>query len=628
MKLVSVIPLETKAYRETLTYFSAQELPVGGLVSVPLRKKIIYALISEVQDVSQGKIAIKKSKIGFKKVLKVLDKKPYSTAFISAAQETARFYATSIGAVLSAVTPIVMFKRIRETDEHTKVPDRTHADTYILQTDDAERMTRYKSIVRESFTRAESVAYIVPTIQDAENAILLLSKGISEYVIVLHSDRTSRDIQQSIHRIKSAKHPLLVITTPGFLALAPPNTGTLILERENSHSYKQLIKPFIDFRFFATTLARIAHLRLILGDILLSSESVHEYHEGHYLELVAPKWHTIRNAKQELVDMRNYKPNLRGVTTSVSEELAGLITEMRALSDHTFIFAGRTGLAPTTICGDCGTLVVCARCQTPLVLYKTTGHKRVYLCRRCGEKSEPTIRCKNCTSWRLVTLGIGSELIEEELTKLFPNLSILRLDRETAKNRREARIIAKKFYDTPGSVLVGTELALPHLTENLGGVAVASVDALFSIPDFRINERVMYLLSKLESLAERRFLVQTRYPEHSVINSVLEGNLTTFYQSELAVRKSLSYPPFSIPIKISVAVDGQTNSINLKKLSQQLAPYTLDIFPARIKKGHMRAGTSGIVKIPRDEWPNEKTLAILRSLPSSFEIVVDPESFL
>ena len=624
MNIVTVVPITRNTHADVLTYFSSLPISVGDLVSVPLRRKNIEGLVVHIQEAALEKAAIKTSKIGLRKVLRVHPHTLLSRAHIVAAQETAAYFAAPLGAVLSSVMPSLVRKYI--SLEAPPLSTSSIPETSILLADDEERLVQYRSLVREAFRRNESVMFVAASIQDVETAAHVLSKGIEAYTAVLHSEKSAHASKAAVERVRTETHPLLVITTPSFISMYPARLSTILLERENAPAYKQMARPFIDYRFFIKAFAKAARLRLVIGDTLLSSETVYKHEQGLYEELIVPKWRMGAKTKTQLVDMHRYKPDLRGKLRVISDELGSAIAETRAASDHLFIFAGRKGLAPSTICGDCGSMLICNRCTHPLVLHKTQDNKRFYLCHSCGDRKEADMRCKTCTSWRLFAFGIGTEIIEEALTTPSKGLTVFRLDGDSVKDRKHALQIVERFYSSPGSVLVGTELALPYLEKPLGAVAVASIDELFSIPDFRIHERVMYLLLKLRQLAERQFLIQTRTPDHEVIQSALEGNLSGFYRHELDIRRALLYPPFSVLIKITLSGNPQKINAEMKSLADKL-PYELHVFPTFVRKGRGRSGLSGLLKIPRDKWPDENILSVLRSLPPSAEVQVEPESF-
>lgn len=626
MHLVTVTPFGRGARKESLTYFSGRELSSGDLVLVPLRAKTVPALVIDCRSVADEKTSVKASRIRFKKVLRILARHPFSPPQLTAAQETADFYAASLGAVIDAITPVGLLKKL--PDGQGVPVGGLKQEPLLVQADDEGRFTQYKSLVREEFRKDASVFVLVPTIQDAEAVWQALSKGISDFSVLLHSGKRAHDIERARRIIDDSKHPLVVVGTPGFLCLVPHNAGTLILERENSMSYKQRARPFLDFRYFARSFAAAAGMRLVSGDILLSCESINEYYEGRSFELIPLQWRISAPARRQVVDMRRHLPSERGASPASSDELWRVLSE-RASDERTFVFVGRKGLAPTSVCGDCGSVLLCDACQVPLVLHRGADSHRWYLCRRCGSRIEAEVRCRTCGSWKLYTVGIGTERVEEELLSRLPAETVFRLESGTVKDSRAARRLVDRFYATPKGVLVGTEFALPYLNAPVSSCIVASIDELFSVPDFRMYERLMYLLMRLDALATNRFLVQTRQPEHPIIAAFVGGVLSAFSRGELALRRKLLYPPFSVPVKVTAAGNVSSLPAYLERIASLLAPYPFTVFPVFGKRGVGRGKTmlSGILRVPREKWPDQKALDALRALPLSDEVDVDPESF-
>jgi primosomal protein N' len=186
----------------------------------------------------------------------------------------------------------------------------------------------------------------------------------------------------------------------------------------------------------------------------------------------------------------------------------------------------------------------------------------------------------------------------------------------------------EKFNARPGSVLIGTEMALSHLGGSMDHVAVASLDSLFALPDFRIQEKVMYLLVRLRAIASRTFLVQTRRPEEKAFEFGLKGNLSDFYRNTLADRKQFAYPPFSVLVKITL--EGKKDQIaeGMANIQKQVAPYEIDIFPAFTATVRGKSVIHGLIKVEAGRWPDAELVRKLRELPIGASVKVNPESLL
>jgi primosomal protein N' (replication factor Y) len=312
----------------------------------------------------------------------------------------------------------------------------------------------------------------------------------------------------------------------------------------------------------------------------------------------------------------------------LSPELEALIDKTKEENERLFIWTARKGLSPSTICGDCGQTVVCTECKTPVVLFGVPGGQNFFRCNRCGETRDAAERCTNCNSWKLTTLGIGVEGVEEEIKKRFPDVTIFRMDKESVKSEKKAVEMVRKFEETPGSILLGTELALFYMKNPLENVAVASIDALFSVPDFRINEKIFYILLSLRSLAQKVFVIQTRNAQSKVLDYAIKGNLMDFYREEVADRKKFSYPPYSVFIKLSLEGKASVAEAYAKTIAELFTPWEPGIYRgnAPTRKGNVVMNI--LMRIPTKEWPHEEILQKIRSLPPNIAVRVDPDSLL
>jgi primosomal protein N' (replication factor Y) len=225
-------------------------------------------------------------------------------------------------------------------------------------------------------------------------------------------------------------------------------------------------------------------------------------------------------------------------------------------------------------------------------------------------------------------LGIGTERIEEEVRAALPDSKIFRFDKLSAPTHKKATDLADKFYNSPGSIMIGTEYALLYLDKEIDSSAVASLDAFFSIPDFRINEKIFSIILKLRALARKHFLLQTRNPEAAVLSQGVKGNIIEFYREEIEARKMLGFPPFSTFIKISYAGKKEEVLEAMEKLKVDCAKWNVTVFPAFIATIKGEHVMHALIKLASKEWPNTELLELLRNLPAGYAVNVDPESIL
>jgi primosomal protein N' (replication factor Y) len=630
MKLVHVIPISRGVGKETLTYFTARKAEPGSIVSVPLRKRIVPALVLFTQEAENVKTAIRSSEYAVKKVAQVNSSYFFHPAFIEMIRDVAHYFAGTPGGVLHALVPNTILEELNKVKPPKKEAGAARYDPpeqFVIQADEEERLTHYKSLIREEFARGASVFFILPTIQDAERIANALSKGIEQYSFVLHGSLPKKELILRWRAAVRKPHPVLIIATGKFLGLPRYDIGSVIVEKEASRTYKTAVRPFVDIRVCAELLSRHMGARFLAGDTLLRTETIWRYEHGELLELSPLKFRFLSAASQAIVDMRTYRGSIGKPFVVIGDELKTLIEKNKKENEHLFLFTVRRGLAPITVCGDCGSVVLCAQCNAPVVLHKAE-RLNIFLCHKCGVGRDANERCKTCTSWKLISLGIGIELVEKSLKEMFPDVKCFKIDRDTVKTHKKGAAITETFFSSPGSVLLGTEAALSYLTRTIENAAVVSLDSLFAVPDFRMNEKIINLLLAIRSRCSHTFILQTRNVGRTVLDYALSGNLIGFYREEIKERKQFKHPPFVVLIKITREGRQETVVKDMDKLREHLQAFSPQIFPAFITRVKGAYRMNALVKVSRESWPNKELVERLRSLPAQFAVNVDPDSVL
>lgn len=622
MKLLKVFPVAKGINKESLSYFTGSDVSSGSVVKVPLRKKTTMAIVVSTEEILDVKTEIKRADYEIRKVEKIKSSTLFTVEFMAAVNKCAQYFAATAGSILNSVIPKAIIENAEKIKVEIKEPKNIRAhEKLVIQSDDEERYATYKSLIREEFARGYSVYFCLPTIQDIKKAYEKFAKGIEQYTFVLHGLLNKKEQIELWNKASAENHPILLISTSPFLGIARQDIGTIIVDKENARAYKSSARPFLDGRIFAETLAEKIKAKIIFGDLLLRTETVFRHNNAELFDVAPLKFRSLTTSDQKIIDMKKAEFNL------LSDELTDLIIKNQTNDENLFVFVARRGLSPSTVCGDCGTLVVCNNCGAPTVLHKATT-ENFFLCHRCGEHRIAMEKCRHCQGWKLVTFGIGIEAVEEELKNRFPKIKIFKIDSDSVSTHKKATETVEKFYSAPGSILLGTEMALLYLRDTIANSAVVSMDSFFSIPDFRINEKVMNILLKIRSITSRDFLLQTRNIDQVIFRYALGGNLADFYRDEIKERELLNYPPFSIPIKITLTGDKKTVLSGMENLQKLMSPYETDIFPAFIPNTRGKFSMHGLIKIKKDNWVDETLLNKLKSLPPAYIINIDPESLL
>ncbi len=630
MFIIEVIPISKSVKVDTLSYFTSKELTIGSIVTVPLRSKNISAIVISIRKAEDIKTEIKSASFSLKKLDKVKSKEFFVKEFMEMVNEMARYNATSIGSVISTLVPEYLLKNINKFKTQDKNIIKTKSNSakekFAVQGDDEERYGEWKSLIRQEFAKKKSILFINPTIEDAEHSFELLEKGIEGYAFLLHGSLDTKNIVETWNKIIQEDHPVVIITTGAFLSIYRSDIETIILEKESSRSYKIPKRPYLDIRNAVEILANKFNARLFFADNFLRIETLYRQSQAEIVPASPFKFRSLSTATDYLIDMK-IKKNPNEKFQILSREIQELILKSKNNSEQMIILATRRGISPTTICGDCQTIVNCNKCSSPVVLHKNNG-KNFFMCHKCGERRSAEEYCKICNSWNLVTIGIGIDMVIEEIKNKFPDLNVLKLDSDSVKSPKIARSIIQKFKSHPGNILIGTEMLLQYLHDKVDNSAIVSLDSLFALPDFRIQEKILYLLIRIRALTTKNYLVQTRKSEEKVFEYGLKGNMSDFYRYTIEDRKNFNYPPFTKLIKLTL--EGKKDEIvkEMEDAQSILDPYEVEIFPAFTHTIKGNFVLHGLLRINNNEWPKQDLIDKIKLLSPAITIKVDPDSLL
>lgn len=624
MQIIEVAPISKGIWSESLTYFTKDPIPTGSIVSVPIRSKSTPALVIKSTPAATLKSTLRQAEFKIKKAGHLIQANLLLPGFLEAAKATANYFGSPLPPVLDALIPKSLIDLGQANGQ--KPPENASGlkiEHGVLQGPDEERYSFYKSLIRESFARNHSVFLTLPTVAEIEAVAPILEKGIEVFTVVIHSQLAKKELSEKFKQIKTDNHPILIIGTPTFLALIRSDIKTIIMERENSSAYKDIKRPFIDYRIFARFLGEAIGAKVIIGDLALRSETIFKMEQGALAPLAPIKYRAFTELDQELIDATRSE-EAEG-WQALSPKFVSRITEALQFGDRVMIIAGRRGLAPITVCEDCGTIKSCPTCGATLILHEKNNKEAIFRCHRCGLVETAGANCRLCGGWRLKALGAGIGAIAKTLKQSLPEQDIIKIDSDHTKTKKMAQAAADKFLRQPGSLLLGTEMALNYIREPVETTATAGFDSLLSMPDFRISEKLFLLLLRVRNLATKRFFMETRKPEEKTYPYALAGNLLDFYRDEIGERQKLGWPPFSILIKL--AVEGQPAVA--AKIIQAAAETLLDYESTALTLPGAKPRTTRevlIIQRPAEDWPNPKLAQILIGLPPAISVDVEPEN--
>lgn len=640
MFIVRVIPIARGVFKDHLTFFSREHIAEGTIVNAPVRNRSIPSLVLESKDVREEKLDLKSADFALKKISpKTEPKRVVTSAFIGAAKDAALWHGVHEGIMLSALTSSAILNasaKLESAEEPQggggENESGVRADLLVLQAEKEERVRTYRNLARESFARGASVMVIVPTIVEAEEMHESLKRGIEEHVLLLTSELAQKKLVETWNRCITDTKPVLIIGTALILSAPRKDIGTIVVERESARGYRGFSRPHVDVRRCAESLCRRMGATLILADFPLRIETRYRVDVHEMDELARSQARPGGQANLTIVDERKkdeaidgqQKKGARKAFATLTEDTKEKVRREILRGGRAIVFAARRGIAPLTVCHDCGTPVTDPDTGVPMVLHKTVAGN-VFMSHRSGATLPSETPCKTCGGWNLVTLGIGVERVEDELAKAFPDSPIISFTKDSAPTHRAAKKLAEEFFNASGAILVGTERMLPYLREPVEIVAVASVDSMLSIPAWRAHEHTLSILFYLQEHAELEFIVETRKPESEVMKALKAGNPADFYRTDIAERERYGYPPFTTFVGLlwkGTRAEVEKNSL---AITEMFADTDLVGPLPPVATGKNEWSAKAVIRALRKKWPDAELAERLRALPASIEVTVDPD---
>jgi primosomal protein N' (replication factor Y) (superfamily II helicase) len=397
-----------------------------------------------------------------------------------------------------------------------------------------------------------------------------------EGVAVLHS--ALRDVERAREwwRVRNGEARVVVGTRSAIFAPLE-NIGLIIVDEEQESSYKQEETPRYHGRDVAIVRAKMENAAALLGSATPSLETYHHARSGKYeLLTLSSRVEQRAMASVEMVDLREDFAKTHQ-TSPISAALHAGIQECLAQNTQALVLINRRGYSWSVLCRSCGASVQCENCSISMTHHKQRNRLE---CHYCGSLKPIPKQCPKCQSKYIYFFGEGSEHLEERLRKEFPGARIARLDRDTARTKRQYQETLGAFAAGALDILVGTQmLAKGHDFQRVTLVGVISADSSLSLPDFRAAERTFQLLTQVAGRAGRgelpgRVLIQTYYPEHYAIQDAVKQDYPAFYERETQFRRAMAYPPFTSLANVILRDTDLEKAIRWsRQLSEYLSPH-------------------------------------------------------
>lgn len=417
----------------------------------------------------------------------------------------------------------------------------------------------YMEIIDYSLSQGLDSIVLVPEISLTPQTISRFKNKFGDIVGVFHSQLSEGEKHDVYKQIKEGKIRILIGARS---ALFAPFTslGVIIIDEFHEGAYKSEKNPKFNSIDVAKYIANKRDVSLVLGSATPSVEEYFNALNGEYKLLeINQRANKKPMPKIEVVDMK--EELMVGNKSIFSNKLKVEIQSALNYGNQVILFLNRRGFSNFVSCRKCGYVFTCENCDISLTYHKKNNTGK---CHYCGYEKEIPKECPECKSKYIKPFGIGTQKIEEEIKLIFPNINVLRLDKDTTSRKGEFENILNDFKNKKADVLIGTQMLSKGLDfENVTLVGILSADMILKFPDFRSSETTFQLITQVAGRAGRsekegKVILQTYDTDHYAIRHAIKYDFKGFYEDEIKIRKAFEYAPFNN--MISVVISGKDNA--------------------------------------------------------------------
>ena len=447
-------------------------------------------------------------------------------------------------------------------------------------------------------------------------------------ISLLHGELSKTEYWQEWQKIKRGETKIVVGTRSALFAPFR-NLGLIIIDNEEAPDFKQSDQnPRYDARDAVIVLAKIVGAKTLLSSQAPRPEIYFESQNSSDFEYLPPQM--ADSSPVTLIDMNNEIKNKN--ISSLSGKIKDKISETLSKKQKIILLLNRRGSGTTILCHDCNYIFGCKTCKTPLVCHdEGCNLPSKFVCHNCGSEEPIQLICPKCRGTNIKYFGVGTQTVEKEIKKLFPQTKVLRID-------KDAEPLVSNIIFSDAEIFIGTQLFIKNYLgriKNIGLVGIISADTLIYRPDFRSGEKIFSWLTNIvnfSNAAKSPLIIQTFFPNNFVIQGVIGGKAESFYLEELENRQLLNYPPFGRIIKLAYSDTEEKKCFNeadkvFKLLKNELENRVDIFFESKPKREKRKFFSKIIIKFSENQASEVKEI-IRKKLPDSWTIDIDPENIL
>lgn len=403
----------------------------------------------------------------------------------------------------------------------------------------------YMELIEDALNKGKTSIVLVPEISLTPQMVLRFQKRFGDNIAAIHSALSDGEKYDEWRRIVKGEAKIVIGARSAIFAPLN-NIGMIIIDEEHSDSYKQDdSNPRYNAKDIALLRGKYHNCPVIMGSATPSLEVFARAKKGVFKLLELPNRINGKSLPHiNIVDMNEMISKTKGHFSTV---LLEAISARLLKNEQIILLLNRRGYSSFVTCKNCGYTFKCPNCDITLTYHKSS---RTLRCHYCGYGTKVYDTCPECHEKSINDLGVGTEKVEEELNKLFPESKILRMDFDTTSRKGMHEKMIKAFKNHEYDILLGTQIVSKGLDfDNVTLVGVINADTSLNIPDFRSSETTFSLLAQVAGRAGRsdkegEVIIQTFNPEHYAIQYTKKHDYLGFYNREMSIRRELKYPPY------------------------------------------------------------------------------------
>ena len=404
----------------------------------------------------------------------------------------------------------------------------------------------YLQLIEKALNEHKSSILLVPEISLTPQTVnRFIARFGKENIAVLHSKLSIGERYDEWNKINDGRAKIVIGARSAIFAPVK-DLGLIIIDEEHDSSYKSEMTPKYDAKEVARFMCKEANVPLLLGS---ATPDIDTFYRAKNEEIMLLELKNRANNASlpdiEIIDLR--EELAKGNKSMISTRLYGEIQKNLNDKKQTILYLNRRGFSTFVMCRNCGYTVKCKNCNINLTYHSNTNKLK---CHYCGYEEKLVTKCPSCGSEQIRYFGTGTQKLEYEINKLFPNASTIRMDIDTVSKKNSHEQILEKFKNDNIDILIGTQMVVKgHHFPNVTLVGVIAADGSLNIDDFRANERTFQILTQVAGRAGRgedkgRVIIQTYNPDNFSIECAKKQDYNLFYNTEISLRKQLKYPPF------------------------------------------------------------------------------------